>query len=234
MPIKSHLAFILHSRPYRETSQLIDVFCEDIGKVSLIYRGGRRCTRMKKGSPQPFTLLQIEYFGRGSLKTVKSIEAVTQVVPFRGNRVFVAMYVNELLYRLLLAETTCDGLFQTYQNTLLAIAGDDDLHATLRNFELTLLETLGYGVNFDKDIYTGKPLEVGFDYQYQQQLGFFVKQAQHQRHQVYSGAEIQALVSRSFTTPALRCAAKRFCRQALGDLLGNKQLHSRSLFTAVK
>lgn len=234
MSIESHLAFILHRRAYRETSQLIDVFCQDVGKVSLIYKGGRSGTRMRKGSPQPFTLLQIEYFGRGSLKTVKSIEAVTQVVPLIGKRLFTAMYINELLYRLLQAETACDGLFQIYQQTLLAIAGDDDPQDALRSFELTLLETLGYGVNFDEDIYSGESLEVGFDYQYQQQSGFFAKQAIHKKDHVYSGNEIQALASREFINAADRVAAKRFCRQALAHLLGNKPLHSRRLFAAAK
>ena len=162
MSLECHNAFILHRRPYRETSQLVDLFCQDVGKVSLVYKGGRSTTRMRRGMAQPFTLLQVNYFGRGSLKTVKSIEAQTQVVPLVGVRLFMAMYINELLYRLLQAETACDGLFESYQQTLLAIAGDSDPQVALRHFELTLLETLGYGVNFEEDIYSGELIEAGF------------------------------------------------------------------------
>jgi len=228
--VECHPAFILHRRPYRETSQIIDLFCQDVGKVSLVYKGGRSATRIRKGSPQPFTLLQVEYFGRGSLKTLKSIEAQTQVVPLSGNKLFVAMYVNELLYRLLQAETACDGLFQMYQETLLAIAGQGDPQVALRCFELMLIETLGYGVNFDDDIFSGDQIELGFDYQYQQQAGFFAKQAIHKKEHVYSGDVIQALAQREFNSPEILTAAKRFCRQALADLLGHKPLHSRKLF----
>ena len=233
MSLECHNAFILHRRPYRETSQLVDLFCQDVGKVSLVYKGGRSSTRMKRGMAQAFTLLQVSYFGRGSLKTVKSIEAQTQVVPLQGDRLYIAMYINELLYRLLQAETACDGLFASYQKTLLAIAGEDDPQIALRNFELTLLETLGYGVNFEEDVYSGELIEAGFEYQYQQQAGFFAKQAIHQKQQIYKGEEILALACRDFSTPTVLKAAKRFCRQALAHLLGDKPLHSRRLF-AVK
>ncbi len=231
MSLECHNAFILHRRPYRETSQIIDLFCQDVGKVSLVYKGGRSSTRMKRGMAQPFTLLQVSYFGRGSLKTVKSIEAQTQVVPLSGQRLYIAMYINELLYRLLQAETACDGLFASYQSTLLAIAAQDDPQIALRNFELTLLETLGYGVNFEKDIYSGEPIAAGFNYQYQQQAGFFARQAIYQQNSVYRGEEILALASRDFSAAHSLKAAKRFCRQALAHLLGGQPLHSRSLFT---
>jgi len=232
MSIECHNAFILHRRPYGETSQLVDLFCQDVGKVSLIFKGGRSSTRMRRGMPQPFTLLQVSYFGRGSLKTVKSMEAQTQVVPLLGQRLYLAMYVNELLYRLLEAETACDGLFESYQQTLLTIAAHDDPQISLRQFELTLLETLGYGVNFETDIYSGELIESGFDYQYLQQEGFFAKQAIYKQQSVYRGEDILALASRDFSSPDILKAAKRFCRQALAHLMGNKPLHSRALFAA--
>ena len=231
MSLECHNAFILHRRPYGETSQLLDLFCQDVGKVSLIFKGGRSSTRMKRGMAQPFTLLQVSYFGRGNLKTVKSIEAQTQVVPLPGQRLYLAMYINELLYRLLQAETACDGLFESYQKTLLTIAAQDDPQVALRSFELTLLETLGYGVNFENDIYSGEEIEAGFEYQYKQQDGFFAKQAIHHQQSVYRGEDIIALANRDFTSPEILKAAKRFCRQALAHLLGNKPLHSRTLFT---
>jgi DNA repair protein RecO (recombination protein O) len=232
MSLECHNAFILHRRPYRESSQLLDLFCQDVGRVSLVYKGGRSSARIKRGMAQPFTLLQVTYFGRGSLKTIKSIEAQTQVVPLPGKRLYLAMYINELLYRLLQAETACDGLFAAYQQTLLTIAAADDPQIALRHFELTLLETLGYGVNFEKDICSGELIEAGYEYQYQQQAGFFAKQAIHQKQSVYRGEEILALGRRDFSTPDILQAAKRFCRQALTHLLGDKPLHSRRLFTA--
>jgi DNA repair protein RecO (recombination protein O) len=232
MSVECHNAFILHRRPYGETSQLVDLFCQDIGKVSLIFKGGRSSTRMKRGMAQPFTLLLAYYFGRGNLKTVKSLEAQTQVVPLHGQRLYIAMYINELLYRLLQAETACDGLFECYQRTLISIARDDDPQKALRLFELTLLETLGYGVNFEHDVYSDEAIEAGFQYQYQQQLGFFAKQAICKPELVYDGQDIINLSQRNLESADTLKMAKRFCRQALANLLGDKPLHSRTLFAA--
>jgi DNA repair protein RecO (recombination protein O) len=232
MSVECHNAFILHRRPYGETSQLVDLFCQDIGKVSLIFKGGRSSTRMKRGMAQPFTLLLAYYFGRGNLKTVKSLEAQTQVVPLHGQRLYIAMYINELLYRLLQAETACDGLFECYQRTLISIARDDDPQKALRLFELTLLETLGYGVNFEHDVYSDEAFEAGFQYQYQQQLGFFAKQAICKPELVYDGQDIINLSQRNLESADTLKMAKRFCRQALANLLGDKPLHSRTLFAA--
>lgn len=232
MSIECHNAFILHRRAYRETSQIIDLFCQDVGKVSVVYKGGRSSTRMKRGMAQPFTLLLATYFGRGSLKTVKNLEAQTQVIPLQGKRLYVAMYINELLYRLLQAETACDGLFECYQRTLLSIASEDDPQQALRLFELTLLETLGYGVNFERDVYSDEEIEAGFQYQYHQQLGFFAKQAICNPNHVYDGQDIINLSQRNLQSPSTLKMAKRFCRQALAELLGDRPLHSRALFAA--
>lgn len=232
MSIECHNAFILHRRAYRETSQIIDLFCQDVGKVSVVYKGGRSSTRMKRGMAQPFTLLLATYFGRSSLKTVKTLEAQTQVIPLQGKRLYVAMYINELLYRLLQAETACDGLFECYQRTLLSIASEEDPQQALRLFELTLLETLGYGVNFERDVYSDEEIEAGFQYQYQQQLGFFAKQAICNPNHVYDGQDIINLSQRNLQSASTLKMAKRFCRQALAELLGDKPLHSRALFAA--
>ncbi|MGY3855664.1 recombination protein O N-terminal domain-containing protein, partial [Aeromonas aquatilis] len=35
-------AFVIHSRPYRETSQLVEVFTQDSGRFTLVGPRGRR------------------------------------------------------------------------------------------------------------------------------------------------------------------------------------------------
>ena len=34
-------AFVLHTRPYRETSQLVDLFVASMGKISVVAKGSR-------------------------------------------------------------------------------------------------------------------------------------------------------------------------------------------------
>ena len=49
-------AFVLHSRPWSETSLMLDVFTEESGRVRLVAKGARSKRSTLKGALQPFTL----------------------------------------------------------------------------------------------------------------------------------------------------------------------------------
>ena len=67
-------AFVLHQRPYRETSFLLDVFTEDYGRLSLVARGMRQNKRRHNNPLQLFQPLWVNWFGRGDLLTLSKIE----------------------------------------------------------------------------------------------------------------------------------------------------------------
>ncbi|KJF77694.1 DNA repair protein RecO, partial [Morganella morganii] len=46
-------AFVLHSRPYSETSLMLDVFTEQEGRQRLLAKGARRRRPVLKGALQP-------------------------------------------------------------------------------------------------------------------------------------------------------------------------------------
>ena len=52
-------SYVLHSRPYRDTSALLEVFTAEQGRISLVARGARRKTRGGSGGAllQPFNPL---------------------------------------------------------------------------------------------------------------------------------------------------------------------------------
>ena len=58
-------AFVLHSRPYSETSLLLDLFSESEGRVRVLAKGARSCRSQLKGALQPFTPLLVRWGGRG-------------------------------------------------------------------------------------------------------------------------------------------------------------------------
>ena len=66
----SQLAFVLHSRPYKETSAMVDLFTREQGRL----RAVQRSARGKAGSAaRPFLPLDIELRGRGELKRKLSL-----------------------------------------------------------------------------------------------------------------------------------------------------------------
>ena len=77
MRVEGQPAFILHSRPYRETSLLIECLTRDHGRIGLVARGVRReRTRVSRASLQPLTPVQLGWSGRGELATLSQVESV--------------------------------------------------------------------------------------------------------------------------------------------------------------
>ena len=93
-------AFVLHGRPYSETSLMLDLFTEGHGRVRLLAKGARSRRSNLKGCLQPFTLL-VRWGGRGEVKTLRNAEAVSLGLPLSGMMLYSGLYVNELLARVL-------------------------------------------------------------------------------------------------------------------------------------
>ena len=98
-------AFVLHSRPWSETSLMLDVFTEESGRVRLVAKGARSKRSTLKGALQPFTPLLLRFGGRGEVKTLRSAEAVSLALPLSGITLYSGLYINELLSRVLEYET---------------------------------------------------------------------------------------------------------------------------------
>lgn len=224
-------AFVLHTRPYRETSQLVDLFVATAGKVSVVARGSRTSRSTIKGLLQPFIPLNIRYTGKSALKSLQHIESQSIQISLSGERLFSAMYLNELLYYLLEHDTEYPGLYGLYFQSLLRLSDVSIPEAvTLREFEFVLLQQLGYGADFEFVADTGLPVEVGAYYRYDPENGFLMSSILNSS--VFSGAEIIGISRQQFHDPQIAAAARRFCRQAFAALLGNRRLRSRELYSA--
>ena len=78
-------AFVLHGRPYLETSELLEVLTRDHGRVSLVARGMRRPKSGLRAILQPFQPLAVSWSGRGgSLMTLRGAEAAAPAISLHG------------------------------------------------------------------------------------------------------------------------------------------------------
>src|SRR3989344_2269062 len=133
-------AFVLHTRPYRNTSLLVELFTERHGLVSVVARSARGPTSRYKGGLQPFSPLLVDWIGRSELKTLGNVEFSSCPSRLGGDALLCAFYLNELLLRLLHHEDAHPVLYATYQETLSILPQADKREVQLRYFELTLLE----------------------------------------------------------------------------------------------
>lgn len=194
----------------------------------MIVRISGRQAIKHKAQLQPFQPLLIQYGGGGELKYMQRFELDGQAPKLQGNKLYCGLYMNELAQRITPVNEPLESVFALYEKQLFALSESTSLEASLRTFELTLLDSLGYGVDFNYDS-EGQTIAAKATYQYYPEQGF-VRQLQPEYGHGFSGAQIQAIAAYQFDDPNTAKAAKYFCRYLLKPLLGHKPLKSRELF----
>lgn len=224
-------AYVLHTRPFRDTSLLVDFLCLDHGRVRAVARGARRPASRLRGILQPFQPLLVSLVGRGELMTLRGVESSTTALTLGGTRLFSGLYLNELLTRLLGFREPHPALFRLYQQALLQLHEGRPVEAALRRFELELLGELGYGIDLCHEANGGRPLEATGWYMFDPAEGFeAVPGPDDAAARVFRGRDLLGLHRGELDDEAVRRAAKRLLRQALDVHLGDRPLSSRSLF----
>ena len=230
-------AFVLHARPWRDTSLLLDLLVHDQGRVRAVARGMRGGVGKRRAANpcQVFSPLLVVLRGRTELKILHSVEPHRQPFQLVGQALFAGLYANELLVRSLPETELNNRLFVAYDSLLgqLAVRGAD-LEPPLRTFERTLLSELGYGVYFFHDGASGAPLHSEVDYVQVPQAGFIAVDARHPGADaaVYRGDTLLKVGRGELDTADSRRVAKRVMRQALKDIIGERPLQSRLLLAS--
>lgn len=219
--------YVLHSRPYRETSSITSVFSREIGKVSFVAKGIRAKKNPKIALLQPLQKCQLSVVGNAELKTLRNIELIEVAIPLQEKKLFCSMYVNELLMKLLPTELQFQSLFSAYESLLQKLAATDAIEPILREFEFTLLTELGYGQDLTWDQSAEQPIEANKFYQFDPEQGL----TPVNEHNVtgLKGALLLDIARLNWHADSLRCA-KQINRFALQHVLGGKPLKSRELF----
>lgn len=225
-------AYILHSRLYRDTSLLLDLFTEEHGRVSAVARGVRGARSRSKGLLQPFVPLLISWYGKTELMSLSVAEANGVAHALSGEALLCGLYLNELLVRLLHRYDPHPQLYQAYQEALLALAKDENEQPILRRFEKRLLTELGYALQLDREAHNGLPIELTQFYYFEPAQGLlpYADGLRVNSRNVFCGESLLALHADQLTESEFLRDAKRLLRIALGHLLDGKPLRSRELF----
>ncbi len=224
--ICNDLAYVLHTRPYRETSQLVSVYTRGQGRFSLVARGSRGG---KKTQPlQSFCRFQIAWSGTADLKTLTGAELVEHRV-LLGRNLYIGLYLNELLTRLGQDFHPAERIFDLYTLLVARLAEAGDSEALLRSFEWQLLEELGCGFALDREAATGEPVSAAGRYRFDPQRGLLCARGDSGPG-CFRGDDLLALARGDLSRQPTRLAAKQLMRLALQPHLGARPLLSRELF----
>lgn len=222
-------AFILHRRPFSNSSLIVDLFSQNHGRLSALAKGSRRSNSRYRGKLELFTALQVSWTGRNELKTLGDVECTGAPIILEENALLCGFYINELLVKLLHPHDPHADLLMIYQQTLEQLSNNQNLEITLRCFEKGLLQHIGYGLSLTKELHSGKPIETENYYQYIAEQGFVLCQANQHESSIFLGKSLLALHHENFDTPQMLLDAKRLMRQVFNHHLGHKPLKSREL-----
>lgn len=235
-------AYVLHSRPYRETSVLLELFSAEYGRVALVARGVRGKKSTLAALLQPFRPLLVTWQGAGGLGNLCDVESSGRAHMLSGTALMSGFYLNELLLRLLSKHDPQLSLFSRYDLTLRRFAELDYtqscsvvmLENLLRQFERNLVDAAGYGLQLEHEANTGEALVPDVQYYYVLEQGPLREKPTSAPAIEILGATLLALDSgASLVGEGLR-EAKHLMRRVLSSYLGDRPLHSRELMRQVK
>jgi DNA repair protein RecO (recombination protein O) len=225
---------VLHTRSFRDTSLLVDLFTLEHGRVNVIARGARSAKAKLRGLLLPFVPLLVSWSGKTDLMTLGKVETNGFGYNLVGTNLLSGLYINELLVRLLARHDPHPNIFTSYQNTLNQLQNAENIQAALRLFEKQLLNKIGYGLTLTKDV-TGQVIKVDNYYCYEYEHGFvrFPAFAGNDggglQNNTFSGKSLLGLYNNNLTDPTILNELKNLMRLIFNHLLADRPIKSREL-----
>ena len=215
---------VLHSRLYGEGREIVQFLSESRGKFAGVRRLSKRSGFQRL---QPFTLGHVRVSGRSSLLNVSSFDYLKKY-DFVGERLAIGFYVLELIQKLLVEGEPDHEIYYSTLKALEWLSTSDQIEKCLRIFEIELLASLGYEVNFSSEGASGERISESGCYQFAPDQGFY--KAKPNSEIGISGKDILSVNAgvENLSESALRIL-KVINRKIIDSLLSGRELTSRKL-----
>jgi DNA repair protein RecO (recombination protein O) len=216
-------AWLLTSRPYSDSSLLLEAFTREHGRIGLVARGARGRRSKLRGCLQLFTPLLLSWNESGELGTLSGAEASGPPLMLSGERVIYGWYLNELLTRLLQRQDAHPALYDYYNLLLPELAGYQAAAETaLRLFEKYLLAEIGYGLLLPEEL------------QPQQRYRYDWDHGPQAAHDGFAGSSLIALREGRIDTIEAQQETRSLLRAALRRQLGGRELETPKLLRSLR
>lgn len=215
-PVLPVAGFVLHARPFRESSRILELVTRDAGRVAALARG-------RAGSLRPFVLLDLAWRGRGELPNL-TVGEERRVFPLAGRAMVCALYLNELVLRLFPRDVAAGDVVGVLERAYQGLLGPERPEHSLRVAEWSLLSLVDSGLEHvtdaaaDVDAYYRYCAEDGLS----EAFGEAVPGA-------LRGTALRALASGSRLSDNDLRAARDFMRRLIDEHLDGRELQTRRL-----
>ena len=231
--VKGQPGFVLHRRPFSETSLLVDLFSREYGRLTVIAKGARQRKSQVRGVLRPFGLITLGWSGKGEVKTLTQCESPGPAFNLRRRRLFCGYYLNELLLKFLHRYDPHETLFDFYQAAVMKLAQGVDDEAVLRVFEKQLMNEAGYGLQLERDQDSGTAVKAGMIYRYLPGVGAFPDKPGRNEGILVHGSSMIALQTETGFDERARLELKQLNRSVLRILLEGLPLLSRAVYSSL-
>ena len=221
--------YLLHQRPWRDSSLIIEVFSADFGRLTTFARAARGL-RTRFSGLQPFRPLLLSWSGRGEAPSLTGAEGDgAPPAAMASANLLSAWYLNELLLKLTVPHDPQPELYAQYAAALERMRAGVALETVLRHFELRLLELLGFGMELRRECAGGRA--VRHDAYYHFTAGEGVRESAGSG---ISGRLLMMLADGELPSdPEDQRAARTLLRAALDHCLEGRELRTRTVARAV-
>ena len=263
--------YLLHQRPYQEKRALYYLFSEHLGIVhgigkkgaplfeplQLFATGKRDLKTFSQITISPIEVSQLDKglssdISNNNTQAASSTPQVLTPQPQRyqqitGQQQYAALYLNEILLKLLPVEDPAPALWHHYQHSLLTLKQSlsaDELRLCLRQFEQNLFQELGFALNLTQDSMLDN-IEADNDYRFLPDIGLMpiiqhpdiqyndiqnMDQVENTNLQaVFKGSEILAMEHSGITIETLN-SWSRLYKHLIDHLVDYQPLQSRLLW----
>jgi DNA repair protein RecO (recombination protein O) len=231
MRIAGERAFVLHARPWRETSLLVDLLTAGHGRVAAVARGVQGPKRQaQRAALETWQHLELDADARGELWTLRRWEPVDLAPRPAGDAALAGFYVHELLLRLLPRADAVPEVHARYATLRREIGELEPLAWCLRRFERDVLEALGLGLAWGETV-DGQGLDPAARYRIDPEQGLW----RDRTHAADSlrGSALVALAEDRCPSPGELAELRRGLRAVLAHHLGGKPLKAWGLMAEV-
>lgn len=229
MRIEAEPAYVLHARPWRESSLLVEVLSEHHGRIGLVARGVQGPKRhVLRAALQPLQHIRLDAVQRGELAQLRAAEALDAAPQLHGDAALASFYLNELVLRLAPRSDPHPELYATYGETRARLGAGEPLAWTLRRFERDLLDALGFGIAFDMDG-DGVPIDPAARYRLDPEHGarrLLSDRGHGDRSSAATGRALLALAEDRMPDVEDLAGLRRVLRSVLEHHLGGRGLKS--------
>jgi DNA repair protein RecO (recombination protein O) len=233
--LKLEQAYVLESKPYRESSALVRLFSQEsgvfAGVLKGVYQPGRKAQQLRAALQFAAKVdVQYQFAVQQGLVKIYQLDLLHSAPQPNPKAYLYVSYLNELLRKLIPEGANVARLFLVYEQLVAELlqANDDVAEVFLRRFEYHLLQEIGLEFDWQQCYRSGAEITACGHYSFDIDHGFaaFTEASP----QSIRGSDIISIYAGDFSELACRQQAKRIFRRLIQKQLGGRSLQTRALY----